>query len=251
MTSMISRINDLERKCARLDKQVANNSDTIQTVMDVQMQTNSYASAMKRMPDNAQLQRRNSSTSVAPLVRTSNNQNISVGTRVDDLRPPRVPGAAATPSIGNSVAAPDSSSISAPAAAAGTSNPTSSGVDAATENDHGDGFQRPANQIRRERKRERRNNNIIFWTKEPTTRKAGPRLKGIFVFNLESNTDDNAIKTHLESKCVNVVELEKRSHEDVVRKSYRLVINHKDNDIVMNSECWPEGVGIKTLLQAT
>ena len=114
MTSMISRINDLERKCARLDKQVANSSDTIQTVMDAQMQTNSYALAMKRRPDNAQLQRRNSSTSVAPLVRTSNNQIISVGTRVGDLRPPRVPGAAATPSIGNSVAAPDSSSISAP-----------------------------------------------------------------------------------------------------------------------------------------
>ena len=247
MTSMILRINDLERKYARLDKQVANNSDTIQTVMNVQMQTNSYASAMRREPDNAQLQPRNSSTSVAPLARTSNNQNISVGTRVGDPRPPRIPDAAATPSIGNSIAAPDSSLISAPAAAAaaGTSNPTSSGGDAGTENDHVDGFQRPVNQIRRERKRERRNNNIIFGTKEPTTLKAGPRLKEIFVFNLESNTDDNAIKTHLESKGVNVVELEKRSHADAVRKSYRLVINHKDNDIVMNSECWPEGVGIR------
>ena len=67
MTSMILRINDLERKCASLDKQVANNSDTIQTVMDAQMQSNSYASAMKRGPDNAQLQPRNSSTTLAPL----------------------------------------------------------------------------------------------------------------------------------------------------------------------------------------
>ena len=240
MTSMILRINDLERKCARLDKQVANNSDTIQTVMDAQMQSNSYASAMKRGPDNAQLQPRNSSTTVATPARTSN-QNVSFGTRVGDPRPPRVQGPAATPSIGTtSVAAPDSNSISAAAAAAVASNPTSSGGDAGAENDHGDGFQRPANQIRRERKRARKNNNIIFGTKEPTTLKAGPRLKEIFVFNLESDTDDNAIKTHLESKG-----LEKRSHADAVRKSYRLVINYTDNDIVMNSECWPEGVGIR------
>ena len=149
------RINDLERKCASLDKQVANNSDTIQTVMDAQMQSNSYASAMKRGPDNAQLQPRNSSTTLAPLqehwIRMS---HLALELVILDHHVFRGP--AATPSTGtNSVAAPDSFSISATAAAAGASDPTSSGGDAGTENDHGNGLQRPANQIRRERKRER------------------------------------------------------------------------------------------------
>ena len=112
-----------------------------------------------------------------------------------------------------------------PQAVGGGPSVASSGGDTGTEND---GFQRPANQRRRDRKRERRNNDTIFGTKELTTLKAGPRLKEIFVFNLESNTDDNAIKIHLESKGVNVVEIEKRSHVDAVRKSYRLVIYHKD-----------------------
>lgn len=77
------------------------------------------------------------------------------------------------------------------------------------------------------------------------TLKGAPNHAEIFVFRLDKDTDPGDVQEHVESSNVQVVDINKTSHEDAKFCSFKLTINFSDLSNVLSENFWPENVACR------
>ena len=85
----------------------------------------------------------------------------------------------------------------------------------------------------------------VYGSGDSGTLKAGRQTRELFLFNLDGdNTSDN-ISVFLSDNGIHLIEIECRSRDESMNKSFRIMIDNADNDNVMQPELWPSRVGIR------
>jgi hypothetical protein len=77
------------------------------------------------------------------------------------------------------------------------------------------------------------------------TLRGAPQTLDIFVFRCEKDISRDNVKSFLEENDVNVMDIECVSSVNARYKSFRVSVPRDCREMVMNSDFWPEGVGVR------
>ena len=109
-----------------------------------------------------------------------------------------------------------------------------------------EGFQRPREQRRHDQRQVRRAaRKSMYGSAENNALKAGKKTRELFVFNLDPEMTQDDLSSYLNNAGIDLIEIERRSIDDAMNKSFRITINNCDIDTVMKPEMWPCGVGVR------
>ena len=176
LTSVVERLNDLERKFGVLDGTVAKHTDTMAAILDVQCATGYAATAKQGAVKSAwgpppQDQRRGSLSVSALLPQPGPQQQVTVAAQ---------------------------GTVSVPGNQGADEQPTSDGAGGAVDNDS-EGFVLPRDQIRRHHRRENNMNKkkVVYGKGDSSGLTASARTREIFVFNLSGDTSPDDLKLSL------------------------------------------------------
>jgi len=118
-----------------------------------------------------------------------------------------------------------------------------------------DGFVLPPEQRKKLIRQNKRNNAddqkrrtkpaAVYGTRQDTTLRSGPRRFDLFVFRVHNDITDEDIKLFLNKEDVTVRELEILSSDNAWTKSYRVSVETKSIDMMLQPEFWPDGIGCR------
>ena len=250
LTSLVMRVNELERQMATVNSKVAKNKDTVETLLDVQCQTSGYAAVTKRSVQNNGAQGHPGASSGAqrhprpPLTTEPGRDRGGKAHAAPDRNQsqPRepTPGSALVFNKGTGNKPP----VSAPNAASAPAN----AAEGNTDTNSGGDFTYQREQRRKLSRQNRPNrNNVVFGKATASDRQftGAARTREIFVFNIIPETSDTVFKSFFEELNVPVHELECMSNAEARTKSYRVKVSMSDIEKVMDPEIWPESVGLR------
>ena len=239
LTSLVMRVKELERQMQNVDSKIAKQNETVETLLDVQVQTSGYAAVAKRAvnPGGARghtvaREHAKSPTLTAPArVEDRGKTNVQSGH----------PHKEATPAIVFHNRGADNQSVSG-------KPPANTEQNANGDNSSGDTFSYQRDQKRKMARQNRpRKNNAVFGkaTASATQFTGAARTREIFGFNLIPETNENVLKSFFETLNVPVHELVCMSNVDARTKSFRVKVSLSDVEKVMDPEIWPESVGLR------
>ena len=234
LTSVVMRLTQLERTYASLERKVASNTDSVAAILEVQLQTSSYSVAAQQHVSHVM-----PGGHVRPATALMKSQ-------------PRDAGRVASADVNTPAMAPGHQQQT-PAQAKTTSTNGPGGCDAPHDNDDGenrdvggDGFQVSRQQRLREQKQAKRSSRkAVYGSGSNAALRAGKQTREVFVFNLDGATTAEELTEFLNDIGIQTEQIECRSNENAVNKSFRIVINNNDYDKIMDSEIWPARVGIR------
>ena len=109
--------------------------------------------------------------------------------------------------------------------------------------DDSDGFQLSREELRKKSRKQRQ--QAVYGKAARGSIRGAPLRTDVFVFRLDPSTEIEALKAYVENSSVNVNDIECRSGDTAMYKSFRLNIDSKDTETVMSAEFWPTGVGCR------
>ena len=226
LKSVVERINDLERKFARLDHTVAKLTDTMAMILDAQCRRG-YADAPRQLVSE---QFHNARSVVNENPRQPPGPQVAGPVQELNFEQHRA-----------EQALQDTESSDADDTGAG--DPVIDVNNSGSEGEAPDGFVLPREQIKRQNRRNNANNQnkIVFGKGGAGGLTASARTREIFVFNLSGDTSDDDLQSFFVKINVTVAELECRTKPDALARSYRVRIALDDIAKVMNPDIWPEG----------
>lgn len=202
---------------------MAQNTDNVTAVMDAQFQSSGYSGAAKQHVNHVRL----GETVHRKLQPTTKQTSMKNGSDQ----------AAKQPSCESS----QNSSAGDAGSNDGGDGRNATGLGGTS----GDGFQKPREQRLREQKRTKPTRKPLYGSGTTDTLKAGKHIRELFVFNLAGDTTEDDLTTYLSNHDIQLTDIECRSKDNAVNKSFRIQIDNTDNDKVMNAELWPVRVGIR------
>ena len=127
----------------------------------------------------------------------------------------------------------------------GSSGTEQNSINGANDAD-AEGFEHPREQRRRDQRQVRRTaRKPMYGSAENNVLKAGKKTRELFVFNLDPETTQDDLSSYLNNAGIDLIEIERRSNDDAMNKSFRITINNCDIDTLMKPEMWPSGVGVR------
>lgn len=124
-------------------------------------------------------------------------------------------------------------------------NPSVSGISG------DDGFQKPAEHQRRERKQEKRRNKVVHGSAEHRDGgfRGAPKTPvcDLFIYHVEHDSTVHDLRNYLTNRGINITKLriDVTSHVDAYFKSFRIIAPMEQIDSLLSSELWPRDVRIK------
>ena len=115
----------------------------------------------------------------------------------------------------------------------------------AAQDETSQGFQRPKQHMRNEKKRETRTIKTVFGKKNHPSLSGNPRSRDLFLFNCKPHATCDIVKAFLAENTVDILEIECTSHTEARGKSFRIKIKVMDMDKIMSTDFLPEGVGCR------
>ncbi len=110
-------------------------------------------------------------------------------------------------------------------------------------NPHGEGFVEPREHVRQKERRQKRA-QLVMGKKSDTRIEAAGTIN-IMVKYVSKRFGDDEMKKYVVDEGVEVHSVETVSHANAKTKSFRIEIDFKDKDKVLNPEFWPTGIGLK------
>ena len=114
-----------------------------------------------------------------------------------------------------------------------------------------DGFQKPAEHQRRERKQEKRRTKVVHGSAEHRDGgfRGAPKTPvcDLFIYHVEHDSTVHDLRNYLTNRGINITKLriDVTSHVDAYFKSFRIIAPMEQIDSLLSSELWPRDVRIK------
>ena len=226
LTSVVLRLTDLESRFKSLDAKVAKNTDSVECLTDVSLQTTGYAHAARQHV-----------------------QHTSPGHTVP--RPPahRAPPHKPTGHVKND--ARNTALRSKPTAQTPSVNTQQPADQAAADVSDvapvldSDGFEIQRGERRRLNRTQTARQPVYGSSDTVSGLRAGKRSRDLFIFNLNAETSDDELKSFLLDNGIDAQEVECQSKENSFNTSYRLKVDSTDAEKLLKPEFWPANVGIR------
>ena len=75
--------------------------------------------------------------------------------------------------------------------------------------------------------------------------KSGPKLADLFVFNVHADVETQDLEEFVKGEDIDIESLDCISHPDSYMKSFKLCVNNKFMDKIMDENFWPEGIACR------
>ena len=107
-----------------------------------------------------------------------------------------------------------------------------------------DGFRLSREEIRK-RRRVKQRRDAVYGKRQHTSLRGGPKITELFIFNVCPDTSDNDLKDFIENEGIEILSLNCISHQESIMKSFKLSVDVKFKDTIMEADFWPEGIACR------
>ena len=99
------------------------------------------------------------------------------------------------------------------------------------------------------RGRRDRDRRTVYGTHQHGTLKSVSNTTSLFVFRVDIGVSEDDIKTYLSGKILTDTFVQCVSYTDTRAKSFRVNVNNKDKDKVMSPDFWPDGMACRLFMR--